>query len=360
MSQESAGCGRMPKMILWSVVGFLATACGGQAESSNGQQASGDGEQTDSRAESCYEGETMTFLVPYPPGGSYDVAGRTLAPFLEDELGGTVVVQNMPGAGSLTAANTLYAAEPDGLTIGIFPGTGIVGSTMAEAEGAPFDPLEFTYLGSTGPDLRVLTVGAESDLDSLESLRSADVVRFGSSGPGGPSHIDPIVISHVLGLDIELVTGFEGSQDMGLAVTTGDVDASSSSVGSRKDVLESGDHRPLLIAGGERADALPDVPALTELDLEDDQRAVAEAHAQLAAVGRPIIGPPGVPESCTGELRDALEAAMSDPEVLAKLEVTGEPIDFMPGEELQELVRSVVEDSPEEYEELLKEGYARE
>jgi tripartite-type tricarboxylate transporter receptor subunit TctC len=353
MSRKFARRGCTPALVLLPVVGLLATACGGEAESSNAEDASGG-------AESCYDGETVTFLVPYPAGGGYDVLARGLAPFLEEELAATVVVQNMPGAGSLTAANALYTAESDGLTIGIFPAAGIIGSAMAEAEGAPFDPLEFTYVASTGPDLRVLTVGAGSEFDSVEDFASADVVRFASSGPGGPSHIDPMIVSHVLGIDVELVTGFTGGEDMALAVTSGDLDAGFSSVGSRQAVLESGDHRPLLISAGERAEDLPDTPALTELDMEDDRRAVAEAHAQLAAAGRPIIAPPGVPENCTAQLRDAVEAAMSDSDVLARLEAAGEPIEYLSGEDLEEAVRSLVEDSPEEYVALLKEGYATE
>lgn len=338
-------------VVLLPLTVLLAAACGGEADTSGAAQDGGG-------AESCYEGETVTFLVPYAPGGGYDLMARTLGPALEEQLGATVVVENAPGAGGLTAANTLYTAEPDGLTMAVFPGTGIIGAALAEPQGASFDALDFTYVARLGPDLRVMTVGAQSALETTEDLRSADVVRFASSGPGGPSHMDPIVISHVLDFDAEMVTGFSGSPELALAVTSGDVDATVASVGSRLEAIENGDHRPLLIAAGERAEELPDVPALTELDLDDDKRAVAEAHADLAAAGRAILAPPGVPEDCRSELEAAFEVALSDPEVLDPLEQANETIAFMSGQELEEIFRSVIEDSPEEYVSLLKDSYA--
>ncbi|MFP5370530.1 MAG: tripartite tricarboxylate transporter substrate-binding protein, partial [Actinomycetes bacterium] len=122
-------------MVLLSVVGLLATACGaddGEGATAAGTGGGGGGGGVEAQ-ESCYEGERATFMVPFSPGGGYDTIARGIAPYLEDELGATIVVENVTGAGGRVAANELYTAEPDGLTFGIFAAQGIVGAALAGA-----------------------------------------------------------------------------------------------------------------------------------------------------------------------------------------------------------------------------------
>jgi len=330
--------------LLLPVVGLLAAGCGGA------EQAAGPG------GSSCYEGETLTFVVSFGPGGGYDAIARLAAPYLEKELGATVVVENQEGAGGLTAANRVYVAEPDGLTIGFFSGQGLIGSVLGGSAGASFDPEEFTYIGRVAKDPRVLTVGARSGFTTIEDIRSANSVRFASSGPGGSEHIDATVLFPVLGIPGEIITGYKGSAETELAVTSGDTDATSGTVGTRLAPLDSGDHLPVLVIGRERAEELPDTPALLELDLDDDKRALAEAHTQLQEVGRAVLAPPGVPEGCATELENAFAAAASNPELLKQLDEADQQIDFLPGEELKQVVQSVL-NAPAEYKELLGGAY---
>lgn len=342
-----------PVAVLVPVVGLLA-ACGGGdggggggAESGGGDAASGGG--------SCYEGERATFVVPYPPGGGYDTIARAVAPALEAELGVTVVVENQPGAGGLTAANTLYEGEPDGLTFAILPGVGILAASLAETAGVSFDPQEFTFVARVAPDERLMVTGPESGFDSIEDVLAADrPVRFAATGPGGGDYIDATIVAEILGLDGEVVSGFPGSGDTALAVTTGDVDAVFSSVAGLLSGVESGDLLPVMIAGEERAEDLPDVPAMLELDLDEDQRALAQAHAQLQQAGRSILAPPGVEQSCVDELAAAFEVAVEDEEVLEVLEPSNEHVSYLSGEDLADIYRSVMEDSPEEYVTLVR------
>ena len=341
--------------VLLSVVGLLAAACGGDSDDSSGNTATGGG--GGGGAESCYEGETATFVVPFSPGGGYDVIARGLAPFLEEELGAdAVVVENQPGAGGLTAANGLYTAEPDGLTFGLFAAQGIVGSSLAGAAGASYDPENFTYVARLAEDSRVLLASPKSGIESIEDLLAFGEFQYATAGVGAADHIDANVLPTILGIegDTKIVTGFEGSSETELAVTAGEVEIGSGTLGTRINGIENGDQIPLLIMG--RESELEGVPALLDLDLDDPE--LAEAYIGLQEVGRSVFAPPEMEESCLGELQDALEATLENPDFT---EAVGDnvdvPFEYTDGEGLREAVDNVL-NAPEELVTLLETAYA--
>jgi tripartite-type tricarboxylate transporter receptor subunit TctC len=339
--------------VLLPVVGLLATACGGNG-GSGGDSASGGG----GGGEDCYDGETATFVVPFSPGGGYDVIARGLAPFLEDELGATVVVENQPGAGGLTAANNIYTADGDGLTFGLFAAQGIVGSALAGAAGASFDPENFTYVARLAEDSRVLLASPQSGIEDLDGLLEFGDFQYATAGVGAADHVDANVLPTVLGIEgsTEIVTGFEGSSETELAVTAGEVEIGSGTLGTRLGGIENGDQIPILLMGRERAEELPDVPALLELDLEDPE--LAEAYIGLQEVGRSVFAPPETEEACLTQLQDALQSTLENQEfqdaVGADVDV---PFEYADGEELRGAVDNVL-GAPEELVELLRNAYA--
>lgn len=340
-------------LVLLPVIGLLAAACGGGETDS-----SADG-QDDVAAKSCYEGKTASFVVPFSPGGGYDVIARGLAPFLKDELGAdAVVVENKPGAGGLTAANGLYTADPDGLTFGLFAAQGIVGSSIAGAAGASFDPEKFTYVARLAQDARVLLASPKSGFTSIEDLKAAGPVQYATAGTGAADHVDANVLPAILGLDnVKVVTGFEGSSETELAVTAGTVQVGSGTLGTRINGIKNGDQVPLLLMGRERAEDLPDVPALLELDL-GDKKQLAEAYVGLQEVGRSVFAPPDMDENCLSQLQDGLEATLSNPEFEKKIgDSVDVPFEYSDGEALREAVDNVL-GAPEELVTLLKKAYA--
>jgi tripartite-type tricarboxylate transporter receptor subunit TctC len=344
-------------LVLLPVIGLLAAACGGGEEAPSGEQATGGGGAAP--VDSCYEGETATFVVPFSPGGGYDTIARGLAPFLKDELGAdAVVVQNMPGAGGLTAANSLYNEDPDGLTFGLFAAQGIVGSSIAGAAGASFDPGKFTYVARLAQDSRVLLASPKSGFTSVDDLEGAGRLQYATAGTGAADHVDANVLPTILGLDnVEVITGFEGSAETELAVTAGKVQLGSGTLGTRIGGIENGDQVPILLMGREPAEELPDVPALLELDLGDQQE-LAEAYVGLQEVGRSVFGPPEMEENCLTELQGALEATLSNPEFQEKIGGSVDvPFEYADGEELREAVDSVL-NAPEELVTLLQQAYA--
>lgn len=342
--------------VLLPVLAMLAAACGGNSDSSSADSAASGG-----GGESCYEGETATFVVPFSPGGGYDIIARGLAPFLEEELGAdAVVVKNETGAGGLTAANNLFVTEPDGLTFGTFATTGIVTAALVGADGAAYDPVEFTYVARLAEDDRVLLASPQSGMTTIEDLLAYGEFQYATSGVGSSDHIDANIVPAILGIEgsAQVVTGFEGGAETQLAVTSGEVEVGSGTLGTRIVGIENGDYSPLLLLGRERSEDLPDVPALAELDVEDPE--LVEAYIGLQEVGRSVIAPPGVDEGCLTQLQDAIETTLENPDFLEI--VTGSvdvPLEYTPGEELRDAVVSLL-DAPAELVTLLENAYAAE
>ena len=352
---------------LLAVLALVATACGGGAEegagagsaspTAAGTEPGGDGQAEAAGGESCYEGETATFVVSYGPGGGYDQIARMLTPFREEELGATIVVENQEGAGGLLAANNLLTAEPDGLTFGFFSGQGQAGSVLGGAEGVQFDLLDFTYIARVAADPRVLNVGAQTEYETIDDVIGAEGFTFASSGPGGSDHIDATVLFEILDIQGDIITGYDGSAETELAVTSGDADAASGTFGSRYPPIQSGDHRPVLVIGEEPIEEIPDVAVLTELDLSPEKMELAEAHVALQNMGRMVWAPPGVPEECAAELTAAFEAALSDPELVEQMEQADQEIGYLSGEDARAVAEQIL-NAPEEYVALLEQSYS--
>ncbi len=350
MTQSNARRHRIALGVLVTAGSLLATACGGGGGDTGGGGANAAG------GGSCYQGKTLTFVVPFSPGGGYDLIARAAAPSLEDELKATVVVENQEGAGGLTAANRIFTDKPNGMSIGLFAGQGLIGSVLGGAAGVRFDPEKFTYIGRLAQDQRVLLVSPKSGFKRLEDLQAAPEVRYATAGPGAADHIDATVMIPVLGLKGKIITGYKGSSETELAVTSGAVQAGSGTLGTRLESIKNGSQRAVLLIGKERAEDLPDTPALMELDLGAEQRALAEAHTQLQEVGRLVMGPPGMPSNCVEELENAFKTTLDSEKFKKAMAKADVPFEFVGGDEIKQVVSKVL-DAPEPYKNLLKASY---
>jgi tripartite-type tricarboxylate transporter receptor subunit TctC len=336
-----------PSRTLIPVMALLVAACSEDGGTDASASAS---------AESCYEGEVATFVVPYASGG-YDLIARGMAPFLEKELGGTVVVVNQPGAGSLLAANNLFSAEPDGLTFGILPTDGLVGATLAEAEGVGFDLKKFTFVARVAVEPRLLMAAPPSGLESIDEVMAADGLQWATFGVGSPDNVDATVLPVVLGIDenVEIVAGFSGFDEILLVAARGDVDLHAGSLGSRIDAVRNGDLTPILVIGHERVDDLPDVPVIFDLEMAEPE--LAEPYVALQAGGRSIVAPPDLPENCLTELQEGLRTVLESQEfqdvIGASVDV---PLSYTSAEDLLEIIDSALA-APDELVDLLRTAY---
>lgn len=331
-----------------------ATEDGTTEDGGTSTEASGDG-QAIAGCES-YAGETVTWVVPYSPGGGYDSYSRLVAPYLAERLGATVVVENQEGAGGLLAINNLAAASPDGNRIAIMNAVGAGGASLAGAEGVQFELEQLSYIGRLGASGHLWVTGGTNDIETHEDAIAKSGLTFGSTGVGAADYVNANLLIEIFGIDGRVVTGFPGSEENELAVTSGEVDTMTGDFDSRIQAIENGDHRPLMILASERDDQLPDTPALLELDLTEEQRGLAQPLVQLLEFGRPVVAPAGVPEEKLTCLRDALADAVEDEKLLEQSEKQGRPINWATGDELDEIV-SGLQGAPESFRANLRDAY---
>jgi tripartite-type tricarboxylate transporter receptor subunit TctC len=290
-----------------------------------------------------YRGRQVSLIVGYGTGGGYDVYGRLVARHLGRHIPGqpNVVVQNMPGAGSLRAANHLYTTAPkDGSVLATFgrdmPLIGIIGHNP----NLRFDARKFTWLGSSSSyanDAYMLFVRKDAAVTSIADARRPGGVPLilGGTGEGSTGNDVPILLRDALGLNIKLIAGYPDGNAIFIAVDRKELDGRlvglSATQSTRADWLrpESGMHVLLQFARRTRHSLLPDVPTARELASDERARALiglAELPYQLS---RPYAAPPGIPADRARALQAAFMAVQRDPLYLddaARLKVDVSPI----------------------------------
>lgn len=348
---------------------LLLAGCGGGTESeadAEGEAGAESGTEseaggaTESSDCSSLEGKTMTLVVPYSPGGGYDVYARMIAPALERAIGSTVVVQNQPGAGGLLAINGIVNAEPDGTTIALANGTGLASSILGGAEGATFDFDDLSYIGRVGAEDSLLLTTVEGPYDTWDDVVESEGFRFGSSGVGASDYILPTVLMEAFPLQgAEIITGFPGQSEVLLALAQGDVDGLSKPGDTSRPGIEAGEHVPVLsMTMDPPADYASEATYVGEMELDERQEMLLTSHVAVNEMGRPLVAPPGMEPELLGCLRGAWETAAEDETLLEKAEAQGTPIAYLSGQEMEEDVVAALKDLPEEYLTVLRSGFA--
>src|ERR687893_295749 len=290
-----------------------------------------------------YKGKQIQLIVGYGPGGGNDVYARLLARHMGRHMPGNpgIVVQNMPGAGSLRAINYLYNVAPkDGTAFGTFARTMPLLSAVGGNANVQFDSRKFTWLGSSSSyvnDAYILFVRPDAAVKSIEDARRPDGPPLVLSGTaeGDTSADVPVVLRDALGLRIKLVMGYPDSNAMFFAVENKEVDGRvadlSSVASSRPHWLKPGGMRTLLqFARTTRHPDFPDVPTARELARTDPERILIETVEMPYALTRPYAAPPGIPADRAKALQTAFMAVHKDPQYLeeaAKLKLDISPID---------------------------------
>lgn len=332
-------------------------ACAGMIASLIG----GAGSAAAQQGTSFFKGKQVSLIVGYGPGGGYDVYGRLVARHIGRFLPGqpAVVVQNMPGAGSLVATNYLYRIAPkDGSVFGIFarnmPLVGLIGNK----QNVKFDPLHFTWLGSStsfANDAYVLLVRKSAAVSTLEALRKpgGPPLVIGSTSEGASSDAIPHVMREMMGLNIKAISGYTDSGQLFLAMDRGEVDGRTvglSAVRANKAgwLSPDGPMRVLVAFGRSvRHPDFPDVPIARELAKGERERRLIEAIEMPYRIARPFAAPPGVPQERARSLQAAFSATHADKQFLAEAEKAGIDISAIDSAAVLELIRRVAETPPE-------------
>lgn len=306
-------------------------------------------------AASFYEGKTVRIVVGYSPGGGYDLYARAVARHMGKHIPGSpgIIVENMPGAGSLISANHLFrVAKPDGLTLGHFNG-GLFFSQVMGMPGIEFDAKRFEYIGAPVTGGCVAMLSKASGITGMEKwLTSKRPVKMGGVvvGAYAPDNVTRI-LKEALGLPIQLVSGFKGIAEIRLATEGGELDGAFGawygvSVSWRK-VLETGDVVVLLQAVPKPFRDLPKVPTAISLAKSEEARQLIEAGVHIPSVfAWPWVLPPGTPKERVLTLRKALEETMRDSGFLAEAEKANMVIDPVSGDELERVITHIFKMDP--------------
>jgi tripartite-type tricarboxylate transporter receptor subunit TctC len=306
--------------------------------------------------EDFYKDRMVTLIAGYSSGGGFDLYARVVANHLGRHIPGQprIIVQNMPGAGSMRAANHLYNVAPkDGSVISLTRSPVI--EQLVGATGAAFDATKFTWLGSGASDLTVCGLLGNPKVNTMADARQTEFT-LGGLGPGSDEDMYAKILRKLLGLKIHLVSGYPGGAELILAVERGELDgrcgwAYSSIKISKPDWVTEKKIKLLNVLALERSPELPDVPAIMEFATTERQKQIFKFVLNAQTLGRPFAAPPGIPADRAAALRTAFDATMKDPALLAemkarKLEV--EPIRWQSIESLLKDLYATPKDVVEE------------
>jgi len=314
-----------------------------------------------------FQGKTIRIIVGFTSGGLYDQYARILARQMPQYIPGnpTIIVQNMPGAGSLTASNYIYGvAKPDGLTLGM-PGSGIYLDQLLERKEATFDVRKLTWLGSVDQRDLLLYMRADAPWKSLDDiLSSSELPRCGATGTSDLTTIVANVLEETLGVKVNNIKGYPGGAEIDLAIEKGEIQCRGTGITThfaREPYFtwhKNGFDRHLVQTGAKKDSRLLDAPTLNELmekkKTPNISRNVARALLVSATLGRPLIATPGVPVDRVKVLREAYLKTFKVPEVVEEAKKTNLDLQTLPGLEVEKQIREVMNQPREVIERVKK------
>jgi tripartite-type tricarboxylate transporter receptor subunit TctC len=303
-----------------------------------------------------YDGKTITIVVGYKPGGGYDRYARLLAKYLTTYIPGhpVVVIQNMPGGGSIISANHIYSvAKPDGLTIGTF-NNALSTAQLIKVRGVKFDLTKFAWIGSAASDAVILSIRSDLPYKTVDDMRKAKEIVVGTTGPGSSTHDFPSILKEFAGFNnIKLVPGYSSSSDIMLAVERKEVDARAGSYDSIKPFIDRGLVR-VVIRNRTSAPGIEKIPVDEDLTTSTMGKAIMKVNGVPTKIYRPFVAPPGTPENVIKILRTAFADALKDKGLLAEAKKAKLTVDFTPADECVKVVREVLNQPPELAKEMAK------
>jgi tripartite-type tricarboxylate transporter receptor subunit TctC len=273
------------------------------------------------QSDDFYKGKQLRMVIGHQVGADYDIGGRLLAKHLAKHIPGhpAIIVQNMPGAGSIIAANYFFNQAPrDGTVFGSFsrnfPSQALLGQTRIKA-----DPRQFHYIGATAFLSRVCVSSHTTQVKTANDLFVKELIVGASIGSS--LSIVPTVLNHVLRTKFKIVEGYKGPADVIIAIERGEVEGVCTAYAqfrNHEHQFRDGKLRILLRAEEVEVPALKHVPSVYSYAKTDEQRYFLRFILSSTQFGRPYVMPPGVPSDRVAIMRKAMAAAVKDPELVAE------------------------------------------
>jgi tripartite-type tricarboxylate transporter receptor subunit TctC len=303
-----------------------------------------------------FQGKTIRVVVGYPAGSAHDLWARMIAPQLTKHIPGNpaTVVQNMTGAGSMTATNYIYGvAKPDGLTLGV-NNAALYFEQLLKKKEVQYDWSKFTWVGSTTPTTAMLYMWANTPYKTIHDVRTATVPpKCGATGTGNTGYYLPRLLEQSIGAKFQLVTGYEGGTSIELAVERGEVQCRAFTIqvffGREPfNTWRSKNLVRVLVQGGKKRDPrLPETPLLSELM---DQYKTSDLDRRLVGVmlgsgefgAAPMFGAAGTPPEQVKILRAGYAKALTSPDLIADAKKQGLEPELIHGDELEARAKEVL------------------
>ena len=296
----------------------------------------------ESPAASYFEGKVMKIVVGSEPGGGYDRMARLVAKYLPRHIPGkpTAIVENMPGAGSIIAANYVFGtAKPDGLTIGA-PQRGIPFAQLTKAEGVRFDVTRYAWIGSPSVEATVFCVRTDLPFKTLDDLRKwKEPIPVAAAGPGTTDTQYPFLLKEFLGLNLKNVV-YPSATAGTLAIERKEVDGKAGSYSTLKQYIERGLLR-LMIRGRVSEPGIENLPVDESVTTDKIGKEIMAMRSAGDLMGRPYVAPPGTSPEVIGILRDAFAKMTRDPDLREEANKLRFQIDYVPAEDCMKVLKEV-------------------
>jgi len=308
----------------------------------------------DASTHDFYKGKVIRIIVGFAAGGGFDTYARAIARHMGRHIPGnpTVIVENMPGAGSLIAANHVYkVAKPDGLTMA-HPIGGVFMSQILGRPGVEFDARKFEYVGVPVKDNPACAFTRASGITSMEKWFAAKKpVKIGAVAPGSTTDDVPKVLAVAIGVPLQIVSGYKGTSQIRLAAEGGEVDGGcwgwESIRATWRKGIETGEVTAVLQAGPKPASDIADVPLIAKFAKTDEARLLIKIGIMdAAAITRPFVVTPGTPKDRVQLLRKAFLDTLKDPEFLQEAQKSKLDVDPMSGDELERTIHGLFKLDP--------------
>lgn len=330
----------------FAAAALLAAAAGAQAQG----------------ASDFYKDKQITVVVGSEPGGGYDTNARVLARHLGRYLPGNpiLVVQNMPGAGSIVATNYLYNVAPkDGTSIGLIQ-RGMLMVKVTQQQGAKFDPEKINWIGNMSSDAALVVAWHTAPQKKTDELFTMGML-VGGAGPTADSESSPRVLNATIGTKFKVITGYKGSSSLVLALENGELqgiaDIAWPNIKRRADYMRDKKFTLLMQLALQKEADLPDVPLALDYAKTPEDKAVLELYLAQKNVARPVMAPPGVPAERLALLRSSFDKMVKDPEFLDDSRKSGLDIEPLTGAQVDKIVKMISE-TPENIAKRLAEAMA--
>lgn len=301
-----------------------------------------------------YKGKTVELIISTGVGGGLDTNGRMVARYLSKYIPGnpTIIAKNMPGAGHVRAANYIANNAPkDGTTIGTLIPAFIMAQVLNRTDAIQFDAAKMQWLASTSASNSTVYVSKSTGVNSVEDAKKKSVV-MGGTGAGSYTTLYPIVMNHVLGTQFKIVSGYNSTAEIGLAMERGEVQGRAgnnfnSLKSENPELLRDGKIAIIAQVGLDRDLEFSTVPLLIDFAKNDEERQILKLFSADVVIGRPFVTAPGVPADRVAILRKAFVDLTKDPDFLKETAQANIDVQLVEGEKVQKIVEELVGTPPD-------------